>query len=121
MSKLSVLVEERIRRAVERARKQAKVERARKATPDEKACSFDGCGRVAHSRGLCHAHYMQQYRSGKLTPVMERAEGPLVRLLLDEIMLVEVHRACVRIVREREKQAARLRESMERDLREDEP
>lgn len=80
MSKLSVLVEERIRRAVERARKQAKVERARKATPDEKACSFDGCGRVAHSRGLCHAHYMQQYRSGKLTPVMERAEGPLVRL-----------------------------------------
>ena len=44
-----------------------------------------------------------------------------VRLLLDEIMLVEVHRACVRIVREREKQAARLRESMERDLREDEP
>lgn len=38
----------------------------------DRSCTFDGCGRPAESRGLCHAHY-QQWRKGKdLSPVARR-------------------------------------------------
>ena len=33
--------------------------------PDKPTCSIDGCTRVIHSRGWCHAHYKRWWRNGR--------------------------------------------------------
>ena len=43
-----------------------------KSSTLDKACSFDGCGRPAHVRGLCASHYQQSARGRELRPLQER-------------------------------------------------
>lgn len=42
------------------------------ATMTKRICSFDPCGREAHSKGLCAAHYSQQARGRPLSPIREQ-------------------------------------------------
>ena len=35
-----------------------------------KLCSFEGCGRVNHARGLCDSHDWQLHHKGVLTPIV---------------------------------------------------
>ena len=39
-------------------------------------CSFDGCNKPKHSRGLCSGHYMQDYMGKPLTALVYRRRGP---------------------------------------------
>ena len=38
-------------------------------------CSFAGCGGAAQCKGLCGAHYQQQWRGEELKPVIKRRRG----------------------------------------------
>ena len=40
-------------------------------------CSFNGCERPAKSLGLCHSHYVQQRRTGTLSPLRRLVNGSL--------------------------------------------
>lgn len=39
-------------------------------------CSFDDCGRVPKTRGLCQAHYLQWLKGGHLVPLMKNNTYP---------------------------------------------
>lgn len=44
--------------------------------PKEKPqCSFDPCDRTAETRGLCGAHYIQQWSGKELTPVRKHVRA----------------------------------------------
>lgn len=58
-------------------------------------CSFRECDRPATTRGLCHAHAMQSYRSGKLRPLRERRNEPSVKLpgmTISQTAAIALHR-----------------------------
>jgi hypothetical protein len=38
----------------------------------ERRCFFPGCGKYLYAKGLCHAHYCQQLRTGSLWPLGSR-------------------------------------------------
>lgn len=42
---------------------------------DDKICSFPGCGKKAHSRGLCGGHYRQQREGEQLRPLQQQFHG----------------------------------------------
>ena len=39
-----------------------------------KQCSFEGCDRLEHAKGLCRSHYRQRMTGKELTPVKYRTE-----------------------------------------------
>lgn len=43
-------------------------------------CSGPECDREAKTRGLCMAHYMQQYQGRELAPIRRRRPSPPIRL-----------------------------------------
>lgn len=40
-----------------------------------KTCSIEGCGKVAHARGLCHMHYRRLRIHGDALAVLKRSAG----------------------------------------------
>jgi hypothetical protein len=63
-------------------------------------CTFEGCDGQQHSKGLCNAHYMQQYLGKELTPVIKRNRGPLEKVEPGSARACEVE-GCVRVRRAR--------------------
>lgn len=41
----------------------------------EPKCSFSGCSKKAHSKGLCGSHYQQQRRGEELRPLQQQFHG----------------------------------------------
>lgn len=42
---------------------------------DKRTCSYDGCGKLAKSKGLCPGHYQQQRKGQELRPLKPSSRG----------------------------------------------
>jgi hypothetical protein len=47
---------------------------------DWKKCRYPGCGRTHAAKGLCAAHYRQEWDGRSLSPLRQRPSGKRVRL-----------------------------------------